>query len=126
MTSISTAYLKSRPQRIVFMIDPSAEGATDTIIQFINFANKSWGGGYYPIVPTDGKKIDAYWRRLLYHYDPDIVCTTLNLDSDLISSIHQKIVPCRIVKCHGGSLIGLNPISCFIHPIYSFAYHKTL
>lgn len=64
MPSINTAHLKTRPQQIAFLVDPNAPNALDTILQIINFSNKRWGGGYYPILPTDGKKIDSYWWKL--------------------------------------------------------------
>jgi hypothetical protein len=118
MSSISTAHLKTRPQRIAFLVDPDAPDAAATIFQIINFSNKCWGGGYYPILPTDGKKIDNYWWRLLTHYDPDIISTTLDLEPPLVSQIYRESVPCRIVKSHERNLSNLNPVNCLHIPSF--------
>ncbi len=130
MTHISAAHLKSRPQRIAFLVNPNTEGAIDTIFQIINFANKSWGGGYYLIMPTDGKKIDAYWWMLLQYHDSDIIYTTLELDPCLISRIYREIVPSRIIKSLTRVLSDLNPISClyipsFLSQVKSYSYNLT-
>ena len=53
-------YLKSRPIRLAFLIDPQNP---DTIREAIRLNTSLWGGRYNPIIPIFENTVTPGWRR---------------------------------------------------------------
>ncbi len=110
--------IRSRPLRIAFLVNVETGNSTELVVKIIRFATKCWGGGYFPIIPCNGIKINEYWWKLLLHYDPDIICTTLDLDSNLVSRIYKEVAPFNVEKSDSEFSHRLNPLSCLHIPSY--------
>lgn len=56
----------------------------------------SWGGGYWPIVPTDGATISEDYWQLLSLTDPDIITAAVSLTEALQRDLRRRIAPSQL------------------------------
>lgn len=86
---------RSRPIRAAFLVDPATLPA-DAFDALIETCMGAWGGGYWPIVPTDGSTIEEDYWRLLELTDPDFVTAAVDLSDGLRSEIGRRLAPARL------------------------------
>jgi hypothetical protein len=96
----------ARPKRVAFLINPD-ETALDELDYLTQWCAQHWGGGFWPIVPSDGKTVSADWWNVLEAIDPDIICTVCDLSGSLFDRIHRRLAP--------SLLENLGPISNLRH-----------
>ncbi|PAP75299.1 hypothetical protein [Rubrivirga marina] len=86
---------RTRPLRAAFLVAPDTLPA-DAFDALIETCQGAWGGGFWPIIPTDGETIsDDYWR-LLSLTDPDVVTAAFDLSDDLKRRIEVEIGPAHL------------------------------
>ena len=56
----------------------------------------AWGGGYWPIVPTNGETISEDYWRLLSLTDPDFITAAVPISEDLRRELERRIAPARL------------------------------
>ena len=85
----------SRPVRAAFLVDPDTlpPKAFDGLIETCMGA---WGGGYWPVVPTDGRSISEDYWRLLTLTDPDVVTAAVVLSDDLRHALETRLAPAHL------------------------------
>jgi hypothetical protein len=93
--SVITVTATSRPKRVAFLVDPRVATPAD-IEAITTHAVQHWGGGYYPIIPTDGSDLAADYWRLLKATDPDVVYPITKIDEGLAQRIALSIGPAAI------------------------------
>lgn len=71
--SYRTIFTSLRPQKIVTLIDLDDDSWMDSSMRIIEYYSQLWGGNYNLIIPTDGKKIDDIFLKILKEYDPDYI-----------------------------------------------------
>ena len=86
---------RSRPVRAAFLVDPDTlpHEAFDDLIETCMGA---WGGGYWPVVPTDGQSISEDYWRLLELTDPDFVTSGVALSDGLRRALEDRLAPARL------------------------------
>ena len=93
LTITSTA----RPRRVAFVIDPSTitVDELDTVIQR---CSTHWGGGFWPIVPTDGQVFSEDWWSVLEAVDPDVVYALCALTDQASDRINRRLAPAVLIN----------------------------
>ncbi len=115
--NVITVTATSRPKRIAFLVDPDNEAAESFVDAITDYAIERWGGGYYPIVTTDGSSLTADGWRVLGAVDPDVVCAVSPIDDDLFTEIARVVAPAAIERLddrardHLGAWIGGHSLS---------------
>lgn len=86
---------RTRPVRAAFLIDPDTlpPEAFDALIEDCMGA---WGGGYWPIVPTDGETVSEEYWRLLDLTDPDFITAAVPVSEDLQRDLERRLAPARL------------------------------
>lgn len=88
----SMGWARTRPIRIAFLVEPGPWA--DRILDSI-FADgyARWGGRFSLIVPcADGQVVPDYWPWL-EAFDPDVVYAYVELSSQAVLDIHERLVP---------------------------------
>ncbi len=90
--SAITVTATSRPKRVAFLLDPEKTTVHDVDV-VTQFAVRQWGGGYYPLIPTNGSDLARDYWRLLAASDPDVVYPLSDIDETLANRIQVEIGP---------------------------------
>lgn len=77
------------------MVDASL--SLNDIDELLYTCSTHWGGGYWPIIPSDGNTIAPDWWKVLEAVDPDIVIHCLPLSAVLEDRIHRHLAPAKVV-----------------------------
>ncbi len=72
-----------RPARVAILIDEQDNCWKYNLIRLFAWCSKVWGGGYFLIVPTDGKEIKEPFWQILEEYSPDLVYSFFSTIEDL-------------------------------------------
>ncbi len=94
---VITVTATSRPKRIAFLVDAGTI-ASDELDALVQHNIKHWGGGYWPIISTDGDRLEGDWWRLLEATDPDVVHSFVHLSDQLVDRIQRIIAPAQLVE----------------------------
>lgn len=62
-----------RSARLAVLIPKDDPCWKSVVLRVFEWFSKVWGGGYFIIVPTDGKTIDDVFWKILKDYDPDYI-----------------------------------------------------
>lgn len=62
-----------RSARLAVLIPKDDIHWKSVLLRAFEWFSKAWGGGYFIIVPTDGKTIDDVFWKILKDYDPDYI-----------------------------------------------------
>lgn len=85
----------SRPVRAAFLVDPDTL-PIEAFDGLVERCMEAWGGGYWPIIPTDGETIsDDYWR-LLRFTDPDLITSAVDLAPQLQEELKTRFGPATL------------------------------
>jgi hypothetical protein len=87
----------TRPKRVAFLVNPTTN-SVEHIDALTQLSCEFWGGGYWPIVPTDGDDITDNWRRLLLAVDPDLVVACCKMSDTLYRKIERYIAPAKLME----------------------------
>jgi hypothetical protein len=94
-SSVLTVTATSRPKRVAILIDSGATSLDDLDV-FTQQAAMVWGGGYWPIIPTDGKEISPDWWSVLAAMDVDVILANRRLEDALCRRIHRQLAPASL------------------------------
>ncbi len=95
---VITVSTVSRPKRIAFLIDPDNPRSESWVEEIIEQSIQRWGGGYHPIIATDGTSIPADGWRVLQAVDPDVICAVTPIDENLSKRLAETIAPGAIER----------------------------
>lgn len=87
----------ARPKRVAFLVDPDAITVED-LDSITQRCSSYWGGGFWPIVPTDGLNVTQDWWSVLEAVDPDIVYALCTLSDQLFDRVHRRLTPAVLVN----------------------------
>jgi hypothetical protein len=90
----SEVVINKRSIRVAFFLPLDA---SDKLLnQIFEYCHATWGGRYFPIIPTDGNFISDEHKAILEFYDPDIIESFVTLSEDLLFEIDRKLNPYEI------------------------------
>jgi len=87
----------ARPKRIAILIDTSKLPLTELDLLTQECA-RYWGGGFWPIIPTDGRSISEDWWSVLEAVDADVICSACVLEDSLCQRIHRRLAPASLTN----------------------------
>src|SRR5689334_15887929 len=88
--------LTTRFVRVAFIVNKSVL-TSDLLDQVVRISLTRWGGRYFPIVLSDGHRLDPESTELLAVYDPD-QCVLVGIhEPALIASLYGRHRPCSVV-----------------------------
>ena len=74
------------------MVDPATMTGAG-LDELTGLCAKYWGGGLWPIVPTDGTTISDEWWSVLKAFDPDVIYSMTDLEKDFHDRLHDRLAP---------------------------------
>ena len=85
----------ARPKRVAILIPLDAMQLADLDL-LTQECGTYWGGGYWPIIPTDGHTISDDWWTVLEAVDADVIIAACALEQALCQRIHRRLAPARL------------------------------
>lgn len=85
----------ARPKRVAILVPVGTLDLADLDLLTQECAGY-WGGGFWPIVPTDGRTISDDWWSVLEAVDADVIYAACALDEALCQLIHRRLAPARV------------------------------
>src|SRR6478736_201948 len=92
-----TVRATARPKRVAILLDPTTV-TPDEIDHLTNRLIEYWGGGLWPLVPTNGAQLSDDWWAVLQVLDPDIVLAICDLRPELEDLLARRVGPAVIVR----------------------------
>jgi len=90
-----TVYVKNRPQKIAFLLDPSNYPA-EIINDIVQYNQWRWGGRYNQIILCTKTNIEEVWLELLKLFDPDVIKSFVPITNKLLKLISHETNPYTI------------------------------
>jgi hypothetical protein len=111
---------RARPTRVALLINP-LDISSEELDELIHTCSTYWGGGYWPIVPTDGESVSDDWWTVLKAVDPDIIIHAVPIAPPLLDRVHRQLAPAKVEQLRrvsdtaGSHLLfpTLNAIDCY-------------
>lgn len=100
--SYKTLLTSLRPPRVACLIDSSDQNWKPSILTALEAFTRTWGGGGFIIIPTDGKTISNPFWQILLSYDPDYLWIArmsennrgeLILSDELVNKLKLRLAP---------------------------------
>src|ERR1041385_20967 len=96
--NVITVSTTSRPKRVAFLVDLDHASAGAWVDDIIEASIQRWGGGYYPIVHTNGQELPTDGWRILRAIDPDVICSITSIEDRLCQRIAEDLAPALIER----------------------------
>jgi len=91
------AYSRARPIRVAYLVE-DGEHANLTLDAIFAFSFGHWGGRFSLVVPCEARRPKETYENWLEKFDPDVIYSYVDLESDLIERIHETFYPSFLVR----------------------------
>lgn len=91
------AYIRPRPIRVAYLVEENEHWQTTLDVIFANSFGH-WGGRFTLIVPCENGAIRPAYLPWLDLYDADIIYSYVDLASEIVEQLHEKLGPAFLIK----------------------------
>ena len=91
-----STFLKARPKRIAFGIDPGEPEADSILDSILAYNIDCWGGRHNPILPISDGSLYSDYRSLAVIADPDVIYTFAGLSDETVIALDRDFAPLQI------------------------------